>query len=112
MDDCSGMFLPPPATSDPPKGSFWPRPTELNPSASLTWQVKAAVKHALSVGYRHIDCAAIYGNETEIGEALKETVGPGKVRTGAIEGWDERSKRRGVGGGLGPGWRGLASAPF
>nr|KAF6381165.1 aldo-keto reductase family 1 member A1 [Pipistrellus kuhlii] len=42
-------------------------------------QVKAAVKHALSVGYRHIDCAAIYGNETEIGEALKETVGPGKA---------------------------------
>ncbi|XP_068949230.1 aldo-keto reductase family 1 member A1 [Petaurus breviceps papuanus] len=41
-------------------------------------QVKAAVKYALSVGYRHIDCAAIYGNEVEIGEALKESVGPGK----------------------------------
>lgn len=54
--------------------------------ASLTWQVKAAVKYALSVGYRHIDCAAIYGNETEIGEALKENVGPSKVRTGATVG--------------------------
>ncbi|KAI4580185.1 hypothetical protein MJT46_001553 [Ovis ammon polii x Ovis aries] len=42
-------------------------------------QVKAAIKYALSVGYRHIDCAAIYGNETEIGEALKENVGPGKL---------------------------------
>ncbi|XP_063483758.1 aldo-keto reductase family 1 member A1 isoform X1 [Symphalangus syndactylus] len=42
-------------------------------------QVKAAVKYALSVGYRHIDCAAIYGNEPEIGEALKEDVGPGKA---------------------------------
>ncbi|KAM5266560.1 aldo-keto reductase family 1 member A1 isoform 1-T2 [Hipposideros larvatus] len=42
-------------------------------------QVKAAVKYALGVGYRHIDCAAIYGNETEIGEALKEAVGPGKA---------------------------------
>ncbi|XP_057641123.1 aldo-keto reductase family 1 member A1 isoform X4 [Chionomys nivalis] len=42
-------------------------------------QVKAAIKHALSVGYRHIDCAAVYGNETEIGEALKENVGPGKA---------------------------------
>lgn len=42
-------------------------------------QVKAAVKYALSVGYRHIDCAAIYGNETEIGEALKENVGPSKA---------------------------------
>uniref|UniRef100_A0A8C9ASD4 Aldo-keto reductase family 1 member A1 n=1 Tax=Prolemur simus TaxID=1328070 RepID=A0A8C9ASD4_PROSS len=44
-------------------------------------QVKAAVKYALSVGYRHIDCAAIYGNETEIGEALKENVGP-ELRVG------------------------------
>ncbi|XP_020843250.1 aldo-keto reductase family 1 member A1 [Phascolarctos cinereus] len=42
-------------------------------------QVKAAIKYALSVGYRHIDCAAIYGNEVEIGEALKESVGPGKA---------------------------------
>ncbi|XP_062047174.1 aldo-keto reductase family 1 member A1 isoform X1 [Lepus europaeus] len=42
-------------------------------------QVKAAVKYALSVGYRHIDCAALYSNEAEIGEALKENVGPGKA---------------------------------
>ncbi|XP_058536477.1 aldo-keto reductase family 1 member A1-like [Ochotona princeps] len=42
-------------------------------------QVKAAVKYALSVGYHHIDCAAAYGNEAEIGESLKENVGPGKA---------------------------------
>lgn len=42
-------------------------------------QVKAAIKHALSAGYRHIDCASVYGNETEIGEALKESVGSGKA---------------------------------
>ncbi|XP_055442010.1 aldo-keto reductase family 1 member A1 isoform X1 [Bubalus kerabau] len=46
---------------------------------TLCAEVKAAIKYALSVGYRHIDCAAIYGNETEIGEALKENVGPGKL---------------------------------
>lgn len=42
-------------------------------------QVKQAVIWALDAGYRHIDCAAIYGNEGEIGEALQETLGPGKV---------------------------------
>uniref|UniRef100_A0A2K5QZS3 Aldo-keto reductase family 1 member A1 n=1 Tax=Cebus imitator TaxID=2715852 RepID=A0A2K5QZS3_CEBIM len=42
-------------------------------------QVKAAVKYALSVGYCHIDCAAIYGSEPETGEALKEDMGPGKA---------------------------------
>jgi alcohol dehydrogenase (NADP+) len=42
-----------------------------------TWKatgndVKQAVIDAVHLGYRHIDTAAIYGNETEIGEALAE----------------------------------------
>lgn len=36
-------------------------------------EVAGAVGHALEVGYRHIDTAAIYGNERGVGEALART---------------------------------------
>jgi 2,5-diketo-D-gluconate reductase B len=40
-----------------------------------TWQLNGAVgsritEQALKLGYRHLDCALIYGNEKEIGEGL------------------------------------------
>ncbi|XP_008334936.1 aldo-keto reductase family 1 member A1-A [Cynoglossus semilaevis] len=45
---------------------------------SATGQVKQAVLAALDCGYRHIDCAAAYSNEEEVGQALALRVGPGK----------------------------------
>ncbi|GAO52371.1 Aldo/keto reductase [Saitoella complicata NRRL Y-17804] len=39
-------------------------------------QVEEAVYHALKTGYRHIDAAKIYGNETEVGAGIKRAGGP------------------------------------
>lgn len=36
-------------------------------------QAKKVVLDALSVGYRHIDTASFYGNEREVGEAIRES---------------------------------------
>jgi diketogulonate reductase-like aldo/keto reductase len=34
-------------------------------------QIAAAVLEAATVGYRHFDCASVYGNESEIGHSLR-----------------------------------------
>lgn len=49
-----------------------------------TWKSKPgevyeAVKTAIALGYRHIDCARIYGNEAEIGKAFAECFDQGLV---------------------------------
>ncbi|WP_345785642.1 aldo/keto reductase [Pelagicoccus sp. SDUM812003] len=43
-------------------------------------EMARAVRGAGSVGYRHFDCAEVYGNEAEIGEALKRLQGSGIAR--------------------------------
>ena len=50
-----------------------------------TWKSKPgevyqAVRWAIKYGYRHIDCAPIYGNEKEIGQALADAMNEGDVK--------------------------------
>jgi diketogulonate reductase-like aldo/keto reductase len=39
-----------------------------------------AVRDAICLGYRHIDCASVYGNEKEIGEIIAQLIAEGTVK--------------------------------
>lgn len=43
-------------------------------------EVGAAVRQAIRLGYRHIDCASVYANEPEVGEAIRDAIADGEVR--------------------------------
>jgi alcohol dehydrogenase (NADP+) len=50
-----------------------------------TWKsepgdVYKAVLEAVKIGYRHIDCSPLYGNEAEIGMAIKDLISAGEVK--------------------------------
>lgn len=39
-----------------------------------------ATKHAIDAGYRHFDTAYLYGNEAEVGSAIREKIADGTVK--------------------------------
>src|SRR5512147_2633823 len=41
--------------------------------------VAGTVRNAIAAGYRHIDCASVYGNEAQIGEILADLFTRGVV---------------------------------
>ncbi|KOX80215.1 1,5-anhydro-D-fructose reductase [Melipona quadrifasciata] len=50
-----------------------------------TWQIKTTeanetVKYAIDVGYRHIDCASIFGNEYEVGLGIAAKIKEGVIK--------------------------------
>ena len=74
-----------------------------------TWQaprgvVGAAVADALRLGYRHIDCAAAYANETEVGAALCEAFANGTATRDGVfvtsKLWNDRRRPEDVRDGL------------
>lgn len=63
--------------------------TEMPAFGLGTWQAKPgevydAVRFALQQGYRHVDCAAVYGNEREVGRAINDELGAGGVTRSSL----------------------------
>lgn len=69
-----------------PMKSFNVTDSDSIPAIGLgTWKAKSgtvgkAVTTALNIGYRHIDCASIYNNQKEIGNAITKCLDGGTVK--------------------------------
>lgn len=46
---------------------------------SAKGEVYKAVRESIKIGYRHFDCAFIYGNEKEIGQAIADAINEGEI---------------------------------
>lgn len=67
---------------------------------SAKGKVGEAIIIALEEGYRHIDCAATYGNEAEIGESFSKVFSEGKIKREQVwitsKLWNDSHKREDV----------------
>lgn len=43
-------------------------------------RIAETVRDAIGIGYRHIDCASVYGNEADIGQVLQDVLQSGLVK--------------------------------
>ena len=63
-------------------------------------EVRDAVRDALGAGYAHVDCAAAYANESEVGEALREAFERGDAKREDVfvtsKLWNDRRRPRDV----------------
>ncbi|KAJ2720535.1 hypothetical protein GGI07_004539 [Coemansia sp. Benny D115] len=63
-------------------------------------ELTKAIKTAVDVGYRHIDCAKFYGNQPEIGKALSELTIPRKEMFIVSKFWQTKHRPELVAGAL------------
>jgi len=71
---------------------------------SAKGEVYKAVREAISIGYRHFDCAFIYGNEAEIGQAIADAIKNGEVTRNELwitsKLWNNRHRKEDIQGAI------------
>lgn len=64
---------------------------------SAKGEIYQTVRKAIEIGYRHFDCAFIYGNENEIGQAISDAIGNKEVTRNELwitsKLWNNRHKK-------------------
>ncbi|XDA82296.1 hypothetical protein R6Z07F_012215 [Ovis aries] len=58
---------------------FWSRVQTFSPKAAKR-EALEITKFAIEVGFRHIDCAHVYQNEEQVGQAIRSKIADGTVK--------------------------------